>query len=292
MTTNPTPSCRLAHDSSTTATDLTRREAIGRFGVAGLLALGLWPGARRAAAATTDDGFTFVQLNDTHHLSDECSAWLERVAAKIRPENPAFCLHAGDVSDRGEERDLVAVKRILGDLGVPLHVMVGNHDYTSMGDRSALERVFPGQLNYTFEHRSWQFVCVDSTEGTHYHDTTIADATLRWVDEHLPKLDRTRPLVLCTHFPLGAGVTYRPRNADALLERFLDFNLRAVFNGHFHGYTERQFHAATITTDRCCALKRDNHDGTKEKGFFVCTAKNGQVSRRFVEVSPAGLART
>jgi len=27
---------------------------------------------------------------------------------------------------------------------------------------------------------------------------------------------------------------------------------------------------AMITTNRCCALKRNNHDGTKEKGCFVC----------------------
>ena len=40
---------------------------------------------------------------------------------------------------------------------------------------------------------------------------------------------------------------------------------------------------APITTNRCCALKRFNHDGTKEKGYFVCDVVNGQINRRFVE---------
>jgi hypothetical protein len=28
-----------------------------------------------------------------------------------------------------------------------------------------------------------------------------------------------------------------------------------------------------------------NHDGTKEKGYFVCQAKEGKVERKFVEVA-------
>lgn len=269
---------------------MTRREVVEKLGAAALLSLGLWPGALRAREASPpDDGFAFIQVNDTHHMSDDCSVWLERVVRRMREEHPAFCLHVGDVADRGAARDLTEVKRVFDGLGAPLHVMIGNHDYTATGDRSAYETVFPDRLNYVFEHRGWQFVCVDSTEGTHWHDTAITAATLRWVDEQLPRLDRVRPLVLCTHFPLGERVQFRPRNADALLERFLPHNLQAVFNGHFHGYTERTFHGAAVTTDKCCALKRQNHDGTEGKGFFVCTARDGRITRRFLEVSPAGL---
>ncbi|HVU33586.1 MAG TPA: metallophosphoesterase [Opitutaceae bacterium] len=269
---------------------LTRREALTGLGAGALLALGLWPGALRAAEETPpEDGFTFLQVNDTHHLSDDCTVWLERVVRRMREEQPDFCLHVGDVSDRGAERDLSAVKRVFGGLGAPVYAMIGNHDYTAAGDRAAYEAVFPDRLNYRFEHRGWQFVCVDSTEGTHWQHTSIPEGTLRWVDACLPHLDRTRPLVLCTHFPLGVGVQFRPRNADALLARFLDHNLQAVFNGHFHGFTEREFHGAPVTTDKCCALKRPNHDGTLGKGFFVCHARHGRVTRRFVAVSPAGL---
>ena len=40
---------------------------------------------------------------------------------------------------------------------------------------------------------------------------------------------------------------------------------------------------ATVTTNRCCALKRNNHDGTKQKGYFVCEVMEGVLVRRFVE---------
>ena len=81
-------------------------------------------------------------------------------------------------------------------------------------------------------------------------------------------------------------VKYRPLNADDLLDRFREFNLRAVFSGHYHAFTECQRGETVFTTDRCCALKRENHDGTKEKGYFVCEAREGRIEKKFVEYKP------
>ena len=78
----------------------------------------------------------------------------------------------------------------------------------------------------------------------------------------------------------------RPLNADELLKRCYGLNLQAVFCGHFHGFTERPFRNAIITTDKCCSRVRFNHDGTPEKGWFICQAINGEIKRRFVEFHP------
>ena len=77
----------------------------------------------------------------------------------------------------------------------------------------------------------------------------------------------------------------RPLNADALLERFKPFNLQAVFSGHFHGFTERQVGDAILTTNRCCSAWRANHDFSKEKGWFSCLARNGRITREFVQAA-------
>jgi len=100
-------------------------------------------------------------------------------------------------------------------------------------------------------------------------------------------LNRDQPTVLFTHFPLCENVKMRLLNAEDLLTKFKGWNLHAVFNGHYHAFTECQRDNAPITTNRCCALKRDNHDNTKEKGYFICTANEGQVTRKFVEYKPA-----
>jgi predicted phosphodiesterase len=268
---------------------ISRRAALERLSVGSLLTLGLWPGALRAAASPPSGSFRFIVVNDTHYLTSECGPWLEGAVRQMKSENPEFCLHAGDLTEKGEKAHLQSIKEIFGGLGVPMYPVIGNHDYVTQTDRTAYIQTYRLRLNYYFRNDGWQFVALDTTEGQRYEKTAIQEETFRWLDDYLPRLDRRRPTVILTHFPLGANVNYRPTNSDALLDRFREFNLQAVFCGHFHGFTERRAGATVLTTNRCCARSRGNHDGTKEKGYFVCTAADGKISKTFVEYKPAFL---
>ena len=178
------------------------------------------------------------------------------------------------------------MREVLRGFGMPFHVVIGNHDYLTQTDRSDWDKLLPGTLNYSFEHRDWQFVALDTSEGKKYEKTSIQPETFRWLDDKVRKLDRRRPTILFTHFPMGPDTTYRPSNTDDLLERFKDFNLVAVFNGHFHGFTERKVRETVFTTNKCCSISRGNHDKTTEKGYFLCRAKEGRIEREFIEVKP------
>ncbi len=266
----------------------TRREMLG-WTAGGLLAAGLWPGALAAEGKGEPGDFSFLVVNDTHYLDRRCGPWLETAVRQMKghAEKPEFCLLAGDLADGGKAEQLAAVRDLFTGLGVATYPVIGNHDYPSQDDRTSYEKLFPGRINYLFDHRGWYFLGVDSSDGMRWDGTAIAAATLRYLDETLPKLDRARPLVVFTHFPLGPGVKHRPTNADGVLERFKDHNLQAVFCGHFHGFTERRVAAAAVTTNRCCSFSRGNHDDSKEKGYFLCRAHAGKVERTFVEVKPA-----
>jgi len=266
---------------------IPRREALRRVSAGTLLALGLWPGALRADNDTPAGSFRFLVINDTHCLTPECSHYLEGVVAQMKGAQAQLCLHAGDLTDKAEGEYFEAVKDIFRRLPGSMYPVIGNHDYRTQTDRQAYTQSFPAHLNYSFDHRGWQFIGLDTCEGQHYEKTKIQPATFQWLDDYLPRLDKKKPTVVLTHFPLGAGVTYRPANADELLDRFREFNLQAVFSGHYHGFTERHAEKIVLTTNRCCSLKRDNHDGTKEKGYFVCTARDGQIQRSFVEYKPS-----
>jgi 3',5'-cyclic AMP phosphodiesterase CpdA len=269
----------------------TRREWLrlsAGTGAGALLSLGLWPGRLRGADAPPTEDFTFIAVNDLHCLEPACRPWFDEVVRQMKASAPSaeFCLLGGDLADNGTAAQLALIKDSFAALGMPCHAVVGNHDHQSDTDRSAYEKIFPGQINYSFTHRGWQILGLDSSEGTKSRETKISAATLGWLDQNIPKLQPARPTILFTHFPLGLAVISRPLNADDLLERCSGVNLQAVFCGHFHGFTARPFGTSIITTDRCCSRVRFNHDGTPEKGWFVCEAVNGEIKRRFVEFHP------
>ena len=268
---------------------VSRREMLG-LSAGALLSLGLWPGALRAQGKAEAGNFHFVVINDIHYINEKCAAFLERVLEKIKSgPAPEFCLILGDLSHHGTEKELQPVKELLGKIGAPVHVLPGNHDYITQTDRSGYDKVHPNRLNYAFNHKGWQFLGFDSTEGLRASNTLIHEPATNFLGEALPKLSKTQPTVAFTHFPLGDKVMNRPKNADAVLEFFKEHNLQAVFGGHYHAATERTYRHAFVVTNRCCSFSQPNHDKSTEKGFFACEAKDGAVQRKFVEVSTAGI---
>lgn len=269
---------------------ISRRQWLG-LSAGTLLSLGLWPGCARWAHNGRGGAFRFVALNDTHFHTDRCPTWFERVRTSILAHDPKpeLCLVAGDLAEHGTTAELGAMREILHSLRMDFRVVIGNHDYGSANDRSAWDILFPDSLNYAFEHQGWQFLGLDSTQGTDWQKTKIPSTTLAWLDSNLRKLKPDSPLVVFTHFPLGPMVTYRPQNADEMLDRLKPFNLVAVFDGHFHGFTERQLGPTVLTTNRCCAISRENHDGSPQKGYFLCDTREAQITRQFIPVSAGGL---
>lgn len=262
---------------------MTRRDLL-RMSAGSLLAAGLWPGALRAGEGRGGE-FRFVVANDIHYANATCGRWLEQqVVARMKDDKPEFCLLAGDLGNVGKREELAGVRDVFKTLGVPVYATIGNHDWTKWDDRSMYEALFPNQLNYHFEHSGWRIVGLDTTDGVHWAKVSVQAPTLKWLDETLPKLDRKQPMLVFTHFPLGAEVEMRLTNADDVLDRFMGHNLRAIFSGHFHGFTERKVGETILTTNRCCSRLRGNHDDTKEKGYFLCHAKDGMIERKFVEV--------
>ncbi len=265
---------------------LTRRAAIARLAKLSLFAGTLGPLAFRSLAdepaKVPKPEFKFIVVNDTHYMSDECGKYLAGLVKQMNGEGAALCLHAGDVTDLGTAAHEQAVRGVFERLDMPFYCVPGNHDWVSPVDRSGYTNAFPLRLNYSFTHGGWQFIALDSTEGQKSDKTNIQPATLAALDEMLTKLDQQKPTVMFTHFPLCEAVKMRPLNAGELLAKFDDWNVRAMFSGHFHGFTECDRGDAKVTTNRCCALKRNNHDMSKEKGYFVCDVAGGKLTRQFV----------
>jgi 3',5'-cyclic AMP phosphodiesterase CpdA len=230
-------------------------------------------------------GFRFIAANDLHYDADPCRPWFTRMVEQMRASAPdaAFCLLCGDLANTGQSQQLLAIREIFAGLQIPIHAVPGNHDHPD-ADASPenYDAAFPGQRNYRFEHAGWQFLGLDTTMGTGYDKTTIAASTLEWLDTQ--RLDPAQPTICFTHFPVGGTVPHVPLNAPDLVQRLLRLNLRGVLSGHWHGSSETPAGGALMTTNRCCARVRNNHDRSPLKGWFVCEAgPDGKLNRRFVE---------
>jgi predicted phosphodiesterase len=255
-----------------------------RLSAGTLLTMGLWPGRLRAADAATAP-LTFVVVNDFHYAEDACAPFFEGLVRKINAvDKAAFVLIAGDLLDTGTAGAAHALHDILRGLTVPYYVTAGNHDSATQTDRSGFDAVFGGPLNRTFDANGWQFVGLDTSDGTKVEKFDCRKETIDFAATLPGKLDKSKPTFVYTHFPLGPDVRYRLQNADLLLEPFKQLNVAAVFNGHYHALTERKIlNDVMVTTNRCCSRKRANHDNTREKGFFVIAAADGKYTRTFVE---------
>ena len=259
---------------------VTRREALRLSGAA--LFLAPW------AAAAEGSFFEFIAVNDTHYIDDKCQPYQAGVVKAMRADAPkaAFVCHAGDVADNGTAAALSAMSELYREGELSLHPVPGNHDFISDTDRSGYDGAFPAKLNYTFVHEGWQFIALDTTQGTDYANTKVSAETLAWLDQQITKLDLKMPTFAFTHFPLGNGVEMRPLNADVVIERLLKLNLKWVHSGHWHGESKNTADTATLTTSRCCARVRTNRDGSPLKGWHVYRASaDGGLSRRFVSLT-------
>jgi 3',5'-cyclic AMP phosphodiesterase CpdA len=242
----------------------------------------LRPPARLSAQP---EAFRFLVVNDVHHANADCNPFLRGLVQQMTSHGPVdFCLIVGDIADVGRPESFMAVREAFAGLGAPIYTVPGNHDNDVEKTTRLYEQAFPGRLNYTFAHRGWQFIGLDSTDAEKFEKTRVGDPALAWLDRTLPSLDRSRPTVLFTHFPLAEGVNLRPLNAGDVLARFSGFPLRAIFNGHFHARIERRHADIPIVTNACCSRMRDNHDGSLEEGYLLCTAAaNGRLDWEFVE---------
>lgn len=191
--------------------------------------------------------FVLVQLSDPHigatwAAADPLSRVRASVAAVRRlPDQPDAMVVSGDLADHGTPDEYALLKATLGALGVPVHVVPGNHD-----DRAALRGCFglPGSdatpVDYMAEAGSMRLFMLDSTiPGADRGD--LRQEQLHWLQTGLAAAPEKPALLVMHHPPLRTGVA--ALDAIGLSERArLDIErtvashpqIRGIVAGHFH----------------------------------------------------------
>ena len=188
-----------------------------------------------------------VQLTDPHIGADWASAdpldTLRAVVAAVRalPDRPAAAFVTGDLANDGSDEQYVRLAPVLAELGMPVHVLPGNHD-----DRSALRRRFDvagdgaQPIQYAIELDGLRVLMLDTVrpgEGA----GELGPDRLAWIAAELAARSERPTLLAMHHPPFRCAVPDMDRYALAAADRAAIAGLVAdhphacgVIAGHVH----------------------------------------------------------
>jgi Icc protein len=306
---------------------MNRRDLLKSLALAGAAStLGLGTGVAMAPESHVQpENFRFLFFTDTH-IQPELNATegCRMCFAQMVHEPVQFAICGGDLVF-----DALAVDRtrahLLWDLyrqtssslHVPLHYVIGNHDVFGVTPKSGVEpsdaeygkKAYQdryGATHYSFDHRGWHFVVLDSI-GLHPDRSwtgEVGPEQVAWLRTDLDRAAAHTPVIVITHIPLVTGaVNYVSRSewlkktpdigglvsslmvtdAAQVIDVLLDYNVRAVLQGHTHVNEEIEFRGLRFMTGGAVSGNwwRGVRAGSAEGYSVVNVGVDGSVTREY-----------
>jgi 3',5'-cyclic AMP phosphodiesterase CpdA len=220
-----------------------------------------------AAAAEPTNGFTFLQMSDSHigfdkKANPDTLGTLQEAITKVKamPNKPSFIVHTGDITHLSKPAEFDNADKLFGESKLPVHWVPGEHDLIDEDRGKAyLERYGKGSKGagwYSFDSNGVHFIglvnVVDLKAGGLGN---LGAEQLAWLEDDLKGKSNSTPIVVFSHIPLyvlykewGWGTEDGQRALD-MLKRFGSVT---VLNGHIHQLAQKvegnmTFHTALST---------------------------------------------
>lgn len=250
--------------------------------------------------------FKFAFLTDMHVHSDSTLGQVDRRLRSL-PPLVELILSGGDNVDidnlkttelSGGEQRLKQLKNLFERTKKPYHMAIGNHDRFSRdlrngkNDFELFEKTF-GQTYYTFEHKGWKFIVLNSveTKDNHY---VIGEQQLQWLRDVVKNTAKDQPVVVISHVPFLS--VYYPVlegqytaadtfiNQKQVFDLFKTHNLKLVLQGHMHLYEEIKVKGVQFITAGAVSGNwwQGNFEGT-DPGHLEVDVKGKDFSWKYVE---------
>ena len=234
-------------------------------GVIWSMAAGIPTSKLLAADAGSPEGFSFVQISDSHigfnkPANTDVTATLQAAIDKINalPRQPDFLIHTGDLTHLAKAAEFDTLDEAMKSLlQRQVFYVPGEHDIAGDDGKLYLERFGRGSSGLgwqSFDHKGTHFVGLNNAaqlEGL----GRIGPEQLDWLRKDLAPLGSSTPIVVFAHIPLWTvypewgWATQDSAAALALLKRFGSVT---VLNGHIHQVLQKvegniTFHTALST---------------------------------------------
>ncbi len=190
-------------------------------------------GLGEALAATPADGFTFVQISDSHigfnkEANPDVSATLQAALDRIAklPKKPAMMIHTGDVSHLSKAAEFDVAEQLMKSVRLDTHYVPGEHDVIGDDGQQFFARFAkeakPGGW-YAFDQGGVHFVALNNVQN-------------------FVRRTASTPIVVFTHVPIWPIYPewgWATADAPQALSYLKRFGSVTVLNGHIHQIVQK-----------------------------------------------------
>ena len=262
--------------------------------------------------------FSFVFYTDVHFKSDSIAvSGFTKAIDAINVLKPDFVVDGGDFlfdmnhkTWKDIEGDYLLYQECKGHFNAPVYHVLGNHDVVGASKKyrektdpkyqgKALFRKMQEGTSYSsFEHEGWHFFLLDciQTSDSVMMSYYVDEDQLEWLSENLATIEKDEPIVLISHVPfMTASAMYKLgplarnssgkviANADEVLKRCKNHNLKLTLSGHLHQYENITIDAKQfVVSGAVCGYWWRGAFGNTPEGFTRIEVKDGEPVVRYL----------
>lgn len=182
--------------------------------------------------------FSFAIVGDLHVANQDTSRF-QRILTAAQAEADSFIVLLGDIVDKGERADIVAVRSAIVNAGYADKYLpvIGNHDIFS--DGWGYYKELNGGSHYSVTIGNSRFIALDTADGT------VGKEQYDWLRNELKHSGSTNTFLLSHYLPVIPGQrTYlKLANEDEavrMMRLATNFGVRAWLGAHYHSYITEQ----------------------------------------------------
>ena len=216
-----------------------------------------------AALAAPADGFSFVQISDSHigfkqEVNPDPGATLQLALDRIAalPTPPRMMVHTGDVTHLSKPAEFDAAQQVLKPVKLDAHYIPGEHDV--IGDdgkeyfaRFGAKEAAPGGW-YSFDQGGVHFVALVNVLGFKPGSGgSLGADQIAWLEADLKDRSASTPIVVLAHVPLWPVYPqwgWATGDAGPALATLKGFGSVTVLNGHIHQVVQKVEGKVTFRT--------------------------------------------
>jgi len=210
-------------------------------------------GLGEALAATPADGFTFVQISDSHigfnkEANPDPNATLQAALDRIGqlPKKPAMMIHTGDVSHLSKAAEFDAAEQLMKSVKLDTHYVPGEHDVIGDDGKQFFERFAKEAKTggwYSFDQGGVHFIAMNNVQNFVKDGAGGFGAEqLEWLENDVKGRTASTPIVVFTHVPMWPIYQewgWATADAPQALSYLKRFGSVTVLNGHIHQIVQK-----------------------------------------------------